>query len=145
MTKSLPSRNTGAPVSRNADTVKLAVQSIMMGTMKSPNGTARNRNPNGKMSNLATRSPAIATIVATIIDTSAKYVTTLASAKTPSNQRKPAAITPPNARIDGAAGYCDSSCRRFHMSQATMGAMAKPCSYVPELAQRLVICATVSR
>ena len=88
-------------MARRAVTVKSAVQSMSVGTMNSPNGTAKNKKPNGNASLRATRQPATAGTTAMIINTIAKWVTTPACAMTPSSQRNPAPASAISPATDG--------------------------------------------
>ena len=119
--KLLPSRNTGTPVTRRAQTVKSAVRSMNVGIRISPKGQANIRKASGKAMTRPKPVPSSVTASTGTVATTAKSRRLLMLATLPASQHAP---SPPSTTMPGAHGAIDT-CARLprsrHMSQSATG------------------------
>ena len=123
-----PSRYTGIPLARKASTVKSAVHSMKYGRRKSPMGTAKNRNPRGKVRTLATCQPSTAGTDKTMSVTKANWVAAFTATRSPANQSMAAPNISSQASRPGCGTMGANTARWRHTSHSEIRGTTKPCA-----------------
>ncbi len=139
--KLVPSRSTGMPLARTAATVKSAVQSISVGSMKVPNGTANSRNASGNAIAHAMRQPSTS---ATRAGTIADDRELLDGVHTGEPSEQPQESAAGERRQRGPPGFdrdVDSSSRLRQTSHALASGISGPCANDSLLRQTCAIAA----
>ena len=132
------------PLRRNAKTVKSAVHSMSWDVTNSPIGTAKNKNPNGKIISRVTDQPKTAGTANTSSATNTNWVIALTATKSANSHTKAAHAT--NKNILGAGcGICAvRRWRRRHINHNTIGGTKNAWVKVSDRAQIVTMAVPVS-